>query len=383
MALAGLVVGTVKSTMDLAEAMKDDLSQFVLGGMGDQQLKVLVARQARTQERSVLLELWPPEAIRQSWSAWIEDIQSHRGMGVGQTARDKIILRLVQALNSTAPVSCNLPTKPISARDPTTQEPLLADPENSLPPPFFFSIPSLLYIQNFLQALVIAAALRSLTRLPIPPAASPASDTDDCGVDFMQRIWALLAAEISENPNEQAWNQGVTKVVNLADEVIRARNLAVRFDSPLSSSPSPHTSIDASEETSLRIAVERTLQPSDPVFMLLQKRLSGALADRLVQSKENDARARIVPERMQAGRDWEGGRVGKRPYLMLDSEDLRQSDQGRMVEKEKDLIVKGFEDPVLVMGVAEVLGRLKGCVQWVKETWGDLVESRDSGPTDK
>ncbi|KAH8994005.1 hypothetical protein EDB92DRAFT_1944281 [Lactarius akahatsu] len=36
---------------------------------------------------------------------------------------------------------------------------------NTLPPPFFFSAPELFYIQNFLQAIVIVAALRALCAL--------------------------------------------------------------------------------------------------------------------------------------------------------------------------------------------------------------------------
>jgi hypothetical protein len=51
-------------------------------------------------------------------------------------------------------------------------------------------------------------------------------------------------------------------------------------------------------------------------------------------------------------------------------------------EKEKDLVVKGFEDPVLVVAVGEALGKIRGCVRWVEEAWGDLV-MRDSGPTEE
>jgi hypothetical protein len=189
----------------------------------------------------------------------------------------------------------------------------------------------------------------------------------------------LLMAEISEDSKEQGSDEGSTKLVNLADEVVRARTLAVRLES--SSSFSGTSTIDATEETRLRSAVERTLQPSDPVFLLLQRRLLGAMADRLIQPRKSDSEPVAVPERMQTGRDRDTERAGKRPRLMLDPEDIRRSERRQTPEKENILLVKGFEDPVLVEAVGEALGKIRGCVEWVKETWGDLVESRGSGST--
>jgi hypothetical protein len=197
----------------------------------------------------------------------------------------------------------------------------------------------------------------------------------------MQRIWALLTAEISEDTNEQESNQSSTKLVNLADEVVRARNLAMHLESsssPSSPGSSATSHIDAGEEKRLRSAVERTLQPLDPVFVLLQKRLLGALADRFIQPS-GGAEAATIPESMQTGRDKEGERAGKRPRLMLDPEEMRRSEQEHMTEREKSLVVKGFEDPVLVVAVGEALRKIRDCVRWVEEAWGDLVESGDGG----
>lgn len=128
--------------------------------------------------------------------------------------------------------------------------------------------------------------------------------------------------------------------------------------------------IDAAEEARLRAAVERTLQPSDPVFVLLQKRLLGALAERLVQPWKSPREASLFPERMQTGR--EGERAGKRPRLMLDLEDLGLGE--RQAQGERRLIVKGFEDVVLVGAVGEALEKIRDCIWWVEETWGDLFE---------
>ena len=71
-----------------------------------------------------------------------------------------------------------------------------------------------------MQALVIAASLRSLVRLP-PSTTDPGAGAETSGPSFLQRIWTLLKAEIDEEPGA-----GDTKVVNLADEVIRVRGNA-------------------------------------------------------------------------------------------------------------------------------------------------------------
>lgn len=376
--LAGLVVSIVKSTMELAEAMKDDLSQFFLGTMGEKQLRELIAQQARKQERDVLLGLWRPDAIQKSWSAWLGDAQSESG--TDGSAHDKYICRIVQALGSTLPVSCNLPTKQIPMAGNTTPGTLADSPPNSLPPPFFFTTPPLLYIQNCLQALVIAASLRSLTRLPL--ASAPQPSTGDSDSDFMQRIWILLTSEISENPKQQVSGEGSTKLVNLADEVVRARTFAAHSECS-SSSPGSRTTIDAAEENRLRSAVARTLQPTDPAFLLLQKRLLGALTGRLIQPMRSDSAAVIVPERMQTGRDREAERGGKRPRLMVDPEDMHRSERGQTPYREKSLVVKGFEDAVLIKAIGEALGKIRDCAGWVEETWGDLIEGGGSNSTER
>lgn len=187
----------------------------------------------------------------------------------------------------------------------------------------------------------------------------------------MQRIWSLLTAEISEDPNEHGPDQTATKLVNLADEVVRARNATALSEAGTGTNSSTGVVVGAAEEARLRTAVERTLKPSDPVFVLLQKRLLGALAERLVQPKTSAGDAALFPERMQTGR--EDGRAGKRPRLMLDPQDLGRSEQLER-EKEKRLVVKGFEDPVLVRAVGEALEKIRDCVGWVEETWGDLFE---------
>ncbi|KAH9034817.1 hypothetical protein EDB85DRAFT_2144032 [Lactarius pseudohatsudake] len=104
-----------------------DLSQFVLGFMGEVLLSATIADQARLQERALVLDLWS---------------QSANFAQVGATAR-------------TGPGGHRpLPTKPL-----TPEHGAPPPVPNTLPPPFFFSAPELFYIQNILRAVVIAAAL--------------------------------------------------------------------------------------------------------------------------------------------------------------------------------------------------------------------------------
>jgi hypothetical protein len=339
-ALAGIIVDTIESIIKLSTAMKDDLSQFVLGSMSEKQLNAVIIQRARAEERQLVLKLWHLADIRHSWAQWLADLQPD----TAETSDSVWIDRLIQALKSSVPVSSRIPAAFTSN-----------DRGNFLPPPFFFSAPEVLYIQNFLQAIVIAAALRSLTRLP-PPSAQAG------GSDFMERIWTLLRVEIDEKEGS-----GDTKLVNLADEVLRARSQT-------------HTAgVDVTEETHLRAAVERSLQLGDPVFVLLQKRLLTALGSRLRQLPfSGGTSSAVAPVRMQTGRD--SGRVTKVLRPMLDTRDLglSVSDSHGEPRHEAALVVKGFEEPVLVKAIGEALSRLRGCLGWVENVWGDILMNNDA-----
>lgn len=300
-------------------------------------------------------EVWGKGAVRDSWKAWVEELVPRQASLQSDSSkhRRRWVARLVQALGSTSAVGCLLPSHPptstsngstYSATSPSSDtEPK----QNALPPTLFFVTPTLLHIQNFLQALTIAAALRSLTRLPPPSPTTPSSD-------FMERIWTLLHAEVERDEG--------TKLINLADEVVRARRLASASTAP---SPEPTTSAELSkdEEERLRAAVDRTLKPADPVFALLHKRLLDALLAALDKPAATDESAR-VPEQMRTGRE----RPGKRPRLELSRE--REDTKAR-------LVVKGFEDEVLVRGVSEALRKVRGVIEWTQTTWADIVEESE------
>lgn len=353
---AELVVSAVTETLELAETMKDDLSQFVVGSTSEKQLVLLIRQQARLQERGAVLGLWKAEDVRRTWVVWLGG-----EVAEGAGGREVLIRRVLKALGETEAVSCDLPRK-TSAGEPVPSN------RNALPPPFLFIAPSLLYIQNYLQALVIAASLRSLTRLP-PPSPSTSS-TGDEGADFMHRIWTLLTAEITEHhPGSQGTGNSPTKLINLEDEVLRARRLAS------SASPDRGSAPSAEEEQTLRLAVRRTLQTTDPVFKLLQKRLLDALVESLLSLSAPQPQS-AVPDVMQTGKNT---KPSQRPKLVLDLHpELAESEHDEKERgKQRPLEVKGFEDRVMVHALEEAVDRIQRCVEWVEGTWGLFLGGGD------
>lgn len=61
---AKVVIETVRSILKLSDAMKDDLSQFVLGTMSEKQLKGVIVDQAQKSERGLVLDLWGPQKVQ-------------------------------------------------------------------------------------------------------------------------------------------------------------------------------------------------------------------------------------------------------------------------------------------------------------------------------
>jgi hypothetical protein len=332
--LASLIINTAKSIIALADTMKADLNQFTLGSMTETQLREVVVEQAKKREKELVLDIWGDsdqdgrQRVQVLWQTWVNELEDPASE---VQPGDRWIRRLVQSLGSTKAVSCTIPDL-ISSENLTPNDIV----GNRLPPQFFFAAPRLLYAQNYLQGLVVAASLRSLTRLP------PLTLGDTRSHDFMERIWSLLKAEIDE---EDTSTSG-TKIINFADEVVRARRLV--------SAP------DEAEEAQLRAAVDRTLQYGDPVFLLLQKRLLAALARQLCELRSHtNVLSNQVPERMQTGRTLGTERAGKRPRLM-------GGEQTSVAPP-----VKGFEDPVLVNGIADVLGKIHRHIQWLDIVWKD------------
>ncbi|KIP11527.1 hypothetical protein PHLGIDRAFT_21508 [Phlebiopsis gigantea 11061_1 CR5-6] len=354
--LPNAIVDVIRSLMKIADEMKDDLSQFVLGSMDERQLRDVITKQAATSERELVLQLWEEKAVKASWKQWLDEVHSP----THHSAHSQFLQRLVRAVATNQSVSCNLPAVSVIVSpsgalqfhpSPSDETPL---PPNSLPPPLLFITPTLFYIQNYLQALVITAALRSLVRIPTTPAKRKADDEDnqDMSEDgFLSRIWTLLKGDIDGE------DTGL-KLINLADEVVRISRM---YGGTLDDAQ-PDT-----KESQLREAVDRTLKPTDPVFLLLQKRLVDAITAHLLAHTPPP-----VPD--NAPREMHTGRGAKKAKLVLSAEDAAYQHL-RLEFAQESLSVKGFEHLVLSGAVSDLVLMLRKCMAWTEFVWQDLFEA--------
>jgi len=301
--LAHFVVHTIKSIIALAQDMKSDLGNFLLGSMSESQLHDFLANDLKKRERDLVLKAWGgPLPVQDAWNVW-------------RPSDDRPwIFSLFRALASDMPVVCLLPPNPPQP--------------NQLPPQLLFSTPQLLYIQNYLQAIVIAAALRALSHLPHP--ATPGVDHD-----FMSRVWTLLNAEIDADNNTP--HNDHTKLINLADEVLRARQTVL----PL----------DPDQVIRLRADVERTIRSHDPVFLLLRKRLFTALETHHLTLHTSPS---PIPLRMQTGRG------------------VQQSSPPPPPPPPPVPSIPAFEEPLLQHAITEVFQKIINCVTWTNTVWDNL-----------
>ena len=372
--LARLAAETVKAILELADAMKEDLSQFVMGSVEEKDLEAMITQQAMLREKALVLRLWPPSRLEGIWNSWLVALGASLfpNTSVIEPNRCRWTYRLVQALGNNAPVACPLPNVVVTETDRDSavvsqEEHSTQEPDNALPPLFFVTCPALLSIQNYLQALVIVASLRSLVRLPTPTPLTIFSDaSEDDPPSFTRRIWTLLAASIDTPPNPDD-----TKIANLADEVVRVRRLFADVSHPFTDE----------EEARIRAAVDRTLQPRDPVFILLRTRLLRTLAEWLVSTRADDANAdgherTSTPLHMQTGRKLQ---PGKRTQLHLGLEDRNNAFVDWERERPVVPTVKGFEDEVLVKEIAKTFGKIAHIVDWTDKIWQDLIETKEIG----
>jgi len=317
--------------------------------MTDSQLCNILSNDVKSRERDLVLKLWgAKDIVRHSWRVWLDN-------------DNKWITKLIQALFSDKPESSTVPTS-------TSSQIPQSFSQHELPPQLFFSAPLLLDLQNHLQAIVIAAALRSLAHLP---SANPSPSSD-----FMNRIWTLLKSEINTLNNTKIHDDtDRTKIINLADEVVRATQL--------------YSKLDTHEEQTLRSSVERTLRPSDPVFLLLKRRLMSSLGKLWLSVSvvpngptATGGTSTSIPEKMLTGigpRGQETSISEKRLKLMV-SESLSDSypsssshrSTGIGTEAER-MIIPGFEDVVLRKAIGETAQKMADCIEWVESIWEDLV----------
>lgn len=341
----------LRDIIKVAEAMKSDLNNFVLSRMQEKDITNLITERARSREKSLVIQAWnhavdsahgDPESITLNlWASWIASLKLP-WMGLNTSdIRAPWIVRLMQALAAPLAVTCELPNTDNSSESNNTDR-------NELPPQFLFTRTALVIQQNFLQALVIAATLRSLTRLP--PGAK--LESGESGIDFMSRVWTLLRLEIED---EDPTGREGTKIANLIDEVVRARKLAIEMETPGSGSD-----LIPGEEDKLRTAVQRALRVDDPIFLLLQKRLLSALTPAILSwcypdSPEGHSRETAVPFVMRTGRAMQTSAGPKNPSATFTKIDAP--------------LVQGFEEPVLQEGIRQCLQSLVLTIEWVQHCW--------------
>ncbi|KAH9485446.1 hypothetical protein JR316_0002354 [Psilocybe cubensis] len=384
--LAQFVIEKFKIILKLAENMKSDLNAFVFGTMTEDQLQGILLTEVKARERDLVLRIWGgKDVVRGKWRTWISDIPS---TNPGIPVEHIWIKKLFQALESDRPIFCTLPSatpsrsadgQPLDNSE--TDEHPTQQKMNELPPQLFFSAPLFLYVQNCIQAIVISAVLRSLTRLsaPIPSrntnptlaqGAPPSEDND-----FMMRIWTLLKGEIDEehgnshNNSEADQDLGEhTKVSNLAEEVIHARRQFLQR-----SPTSPELS--TAEEQRLRDAVGRTLSYTDPVFQLLRKRLMNALQTQILSLSSSHTPIKTIPIKMQTGHNLLEERAGKRPRLNSPHSALPSTNSylSREINWTTEARISGFDNVVLQQAIMEVLRKIVDAVGWVEGVWGDIV----------
>lgn len=353
--IAKVFVSVIQSILAVADVMKEDLNKLVFGAMSEAQLKCVVQQQAKARERELVLRLWNvPEGqgqhiIREKWRAWVDQLED--GLPIDSNHQvDRWKRRILQALQSSTPVSCN----DLLGSGPDRNT--LPMPANDLPPQFLFAVPTLLSIQNYIQALVITAALRSLLRAPVYSESSDLPPATTASY-FVQRVWTLLAGEIETNEAiSKPADVGDTKIAHLADELVHAQQMLSK--------------VDVDEEARLRAATEHILRPEDPVYVLLQRRVVAVLRGSLIPRHPSVLvdRGRPLPEKLRTGKHVATG-VGKMPKLSLWL-DTTANDVGAIKRK---VPPKGFEEPVLTAEVDRLSSKLASCIAWVEEVWGDIT----------
>ena len=395
-------IEALRDIINLAELMQDDIAAISLSGLSDADLANEVVRIAKVREKRATIQLWGIDNVRENWERWLHegnDLQAlapHPLPTSDSTNEVEWIRRLLQTLGTDLPVSCQLP--PGMKKGRTTAD-IVLDPgtsadvatrlsANTLPPVFFFWVAQLIHIQNVIQAIIAAAALRSLIPTSRTQPNSPKTG-DGHGLDsepnFMERIWLLLKLELGKDQEA-----GGSKIVNFADEVVREWKRIHSLKSPNSVPGSVPTlqassslqSLPPSNEERLRSAVDRILKPTDPVFVLLKRRLIDGIVSTLssITSNTQPTGTPSVPNVMQTGRDKnKSTRSQLSPFARTtgvllgvnSSVPHREHPAHAQVDT---LVIKGFDDPVLKRVVVDLLWEVGSVVEWIRDLWRDTLE---------
>jgi len=337
------VAYSFKQIFHISDLMRQDMTNILLNSVSDEDLHWELVRQARSREIRAILELWSLESVRSSWDSWCHDPSGLRDGDV------RWIRKLVDALGSDSPVHCVSPESEESNSS-TSQS-------DTIPPPFLFACPSLHRIQNHLQAVTIAATLRTLVphlgRNIQSPDSIVRSDSS-----FTERVLSLLMIEVNEEEDS-----GTIKLTNLADEVVREHHRLAE-----ASTLENNRANSSMDDASLRAAVNKLVRPADPVYALLRRRLLESLVSQ-VSSALRRAQQN-APGVMQTGR--EAKRLKPDPALALDlRRDKKDVSLGQL--KVDAFHVKGYEEEVLSKNILDVTNSICKVVEWVRNGWSDLI----------
>jgi hypothetical protein len=338
------LISAIKQLLSIMELMKSDLTSTLLDAASDDLLEAEVVRVAREKEITYITKAFGLQFTCQTWRTWVEEEEGHTW------AR-----RLVRSLGKDVAVSCPRPSEREKEK-------------NAIPPPFYFSLHDLFRLQNLLQAIVIAAVLRTL--VPLSPIAK---DTDATDQRFTNRVLALLILEVNDITNTPLKTSD-TKLINLADEVIREHQRLQTEGG--NNNTRPET------ELSLRAKVDVLIQPTNAVFILLRRRIVDHFSERIERllREEYEERRLRIPGAMHTGREQKRARgpdhiivpSSSTPFIG-EKGSLRRLAKGERAECALNgLHVKGFDDPALREAAGSAFDDLCDIVEWVHTTWAGL-----------
>ena len=373
--LAQIVVDATRMLLDAIAQMQTDMKTFMLSAIPESELQITLRETAREGEREAVTEMYGgEEGVRSQWVAWAGD----------KVEKWSWIGRLVDALGSDVPVACPSPVSRFGDQEKKSMDPsdrsgeeLIGVDKHILPSVFLFNVADLVRLQDRIQALVIAAALRTL--IPDPQhsnSTDPTSQSQAAApmpekrMSFAGRILTLLQQEISESLDRDEGNQGDrTKLSHLVDEVIKERNSASLSGSSV---PSPQNVTE--ERSRIQLAVSALLRVDSGVFRLLRTRLLSALSSMTAsQFTSSNIRSR-APVILRTGTTADE-RPYKRPRLNMSSQYSKSHNAACFEETIiSDIKVKGFDyDLVLQSVLKELLRDIVHEVQWIHYVWDDFL----------
>lgn len=310
--LAKAYTSGIRFALDMCGTMVDDLQSFMAKYGNESNVAAMLRASAREHERQAIIGAFGKEEIQRAWKEWAQ-----------KSWRDQMV-DVVGDLNP------------------------LMQAADLLPSTLIMSRVDLAEAQTLLLGLVISASIRTLV-----PALSQTrlvtlynnnSKAIELENQFMGRVWTLIGADpfATDHATQES------DIDNIAAEVFRIWKLR-----------NPNEQNISAKEKEFGDMVRRMInEETHPVRVLLKKRVTDALKERLAQP--------IVPIKQEAPTTVAAGRA-LQPTARLKSSKIFPSDQ-----KEADLVISGFGDPVLKNHLHQILHILRVVESWVEYVWKDI-----------